>query len=288
MSKDASIVLDFSSNVKEFDCIVFKRKLHENSWTKSGAKTLAEYIDYVNEVSKENDTTTNKSVKIGDIIKFGDYKWRVLDVQDNRALIISEEILFQKPYHSTENPITWENCSLRKYLNNEFYNTFNKKEKERIYKVSNIDNHDLGKYQKQKYFQNFSITELENLKNMELYEDDDDDDYNNEVYDPYDEEIANDDYIFKASSKPEKKNIYIPLPRYGNPTQDMIFLLSITEYKKYYSKKVIGSDNNSDFEWLRSPGVTNYEAAEIYRDDVCTHTLITENNGVRPALWIIL
>ena len=51
MNKDKKTDLDFSSKEKEFDCIVFKRKLHENLWNKSGAQTLKDYIDYVNKGS---------------------------------------------------------------------------------------------------------------------------------------------------------------------------------------------------------------------------------------------
>ena len=33
---------------KPFDAIKFKRKLQKNSWKKSGAKNLQEYVNYVN------------------------------------------------------------------------------------------------------------------------------------------------------------------------------------------------------------------------------------------------
>ncbi|GBR76249.1 hypothetical protein NO2_0829 [Candidatus Termititenax persephonae] len=33
---------------KEFDCIKFKEELYLNTWKKSGATTLREYVDYVN------------------------------------------------------------------------------------------------------------------------------------------------------------------------------------------------------------------------------------------------
>ena len=38
---------------KNFDCVEFKHKLHRDTYKKSGAKTLSEYISYVNsEISK--------------------------------------------------------------------------------------------------------------------------------------------------------------------------------------------------------------------------------------------
>ncbi|MCL2057235.1 MAG: DUF6273 domain-containing protein [Oscillospiraceae bacterium] len=63
------------------------------------------------------------SVKVGDIIPFGGYDWIVLDKKDGKALLISEKILELRPYNVVEKEITWENCTLRKYLNGEFYNS---------------------------------------------------------------------------------------------------------------------------------------------------------------------
>ena len=31
--------------------------------------------------------------KVGDVVDFGAYKWRVLDVQDNKALLLTDEII---------------------------------------------------------------------------------------------------------------------------------------------------------------------------------------------------
>jgi hypothetical protein len=60
-------------------------------------------------------------MQIGDILSFGSYKWRVLDIQNDTALIITEEIIEQRPYHDRYVDITWADCELRKYLNGEFY-----------------------------------------------------------------------------------------------------------------------------------------------------------------------
>ncbi|MCL2052829.1 MAG: DUF6273 domain-containing protein [Oscillospiraceae bacterium] len=78
--------------------------------------------------------------KIGSIIKFGSYDWRVLDVQNNAALIITEEIIEKKAYHGNRTAITWANCDLRKYLNGEFINNvkkFSPNDKARIIPVTN-------------------------------------------------------------------------------------------------------------------------------------------------------
>ncbi|MCL1988208.1 MAG: DUF6273 domain-containing protein [Firmicutes bacterium] len=61
-------------------------------------------------------------LKIGDIITFSNYKWRILDVQNNQALLLSDLVLEKQAYNKKNTDITWETCTLRKYLNNDFYN----------------------------------------------------------------------------------------------------------------------------------------------------------------------
>jgi hypothetical protein len=71
-------------------------------------------------------TATNKPLivtpAIGSIHRFANIDWRVLDVdkRNNKVLLISEEILEKRPYNVKWKETTWENCTLRKYLNGEF------------------------------------------------------------------------------------------------------------------------------------------------------------------------
>jgi len=77
--------------------------------------------------------------QIGDMIPFGAYQWRVLDIQGGRALLISQNILEQRAYNTSPVDITWENCSLRAYLNGDFYNTFSVADRNRIVQVTNVN-----------------------------------------------------------------------------------------------------------------------------------------------------
>lgn len=77
-----------------------------------------------------NDNTSIASVKVGDKILFGEYeqngderkhiKWRIIERKDNLLFLISEFGLECKQYHDKHTDITWENCSLRKWLNEDF------------------------------------------------------------------------------------------------------------------------------------------------------------------------
>ena len=74
------------------------------------------------------------NIRQGGRVKFGRYPqeedgtvkpitWRVLDVQGDKALLVSEYGLDAMPYHTKREEVTWESCSLRKWLNVEFLNT---------------------------------------------------------------------------------------------------------------------------------------------------------------------
>ena len=89
--------------------------------------------------------TGSGSVAVGDIITFGTYpqtsegtdqtpiEWIVLDVQDEKALLLSRYGLDAKPYNKEYTDITWEKCSLRTWLNDEFMKSaFTPKERSAI------------------------------------------------------------------------------------------------------------------------------------------------------------
>ncbi|QEH67671.1 DUF6273 domain-containing protein [Cellulosilyticum sp. WCF-2] len=83
-----------------------------------------------------------EDIKMDSTLSFGGYNWRVLDIQDNVALLITEDIIEQRAYHDAYKEITWADCSLRKYLNGEFYDKFSEADKSRIISVlnKNLDN----------------------------------------------------------------------------------------------------------------------------------------------------
>lgn len=50
-------------------------------------------------------------------------EWIVLAVENGRALVISKYALDSKPFHNRFDEITWKDCTLRKWLNEDFYET---------------------------------------------------------------------------------------------------------------------------------------------------------------------
>jgi hypothetical protein len=68
----------------------------------------------------------------GDAVEFGDTVWRVLDVQDGRALLISWHVLEQRAYHSESVSVTWEESDIRAYLNGDFLSRFSDDDRAKI------------------------------------------------------------------------------------------------------------------------------------------------------------
>lgn len=78
------------------------------------------------------------------VIKFGEYpqgkngeiekiEWLILDKIDGYMLLLSKNILDYLPTNKKKERVTWETCSIRKWLNNEFVNkAFNDSERSRI------------------------------------------------------------------------------------------------------------------------------------------------------------
>jgi hypothetical protein len=75
-------------------------------------------------------------------VQFGGYEWRVLDVQGDRALLLTENIIEKRRYHSSFTDITWAGCELRQYLNGDFLRKFSSQDQARVWQVnnSNFDN----------------------------------------------------------------------------------------------------------------------------------------------------
>ena len=78
--------------------------------------------------------------KVGDVIAFGNYKmpitWKVLDIEDGKALIICEKLIEKMKFSDIDKHpemYEWKGSIIRKWLNEDFYNeAFNTEEKELI------------------------------------------------------------------------------------------------------------------------------------------------------------
>ena len=96
--------------------------------------------------AETKEQVNSKAVAVGDVVRFGRYEqdndrsngaegieWIVLDVQSEKALLLSRYGLDCKRYYKDQTPVTWETSDLRVWLNGDFSETaFNEDEIGRI------------------------------------------------------------------------------------------------------------------------------------------------------------
>ena len=128
-------------NKNESETTKIDNDINEKSDSKSMLKLVTSYNEY---------TTVDEM----ETIKFGQYpqldnnsdniepiEWIVLDKQGNKILLFSKYILDCKFYNDAFWGCTWEDCSLRKWLNDDFYNkAFNNSEQKKIQDMTVINN----------------------------------------------------------------------------------------------------------------------------------------------------
>ena len=198
-------------------------------------------------------------ITIGGIIPFGNYEWRVLDVQNKKALILAENIVEIRQYNPVCANVTWENCTLRNYLNNEFFEKFNAEQQERIEKTLNFNKNNYW------YGTNGGMKSMDKIFLFDLEE--------------ADKYFGNSgDYVNKKRKIQDFQNI-------------------ISDNNGYYftnshdSERVTEHNHKSCWWWLRSPGGNSKSAACVYDDGGVNVSGFIVNNlhgGVRPALWLRL
>ena len=108
------------------------------------------------------------TAQTGELVLFGDYEWYAIDKSSDGCTLLCKEIVREKAYHDEGNAITWEECTLRKWLNDEFYHDFNEEEKALIDKTRCINQvnskYDTsGGYDTKDYIYLLSIEEAKSL-----------------------------------------------------------------------------------------------------------------------------
>ena len=200
-------------------------------------------------------------INTGSTISLGSYNWRVLDIQNNTALIITENIIEQRSYHDRYIDITWADCTLRKYLNGEFYNKFSKTEKAKIIPVinENQDNQWYGTNGGKKTQDSIFLLSIEEVVCK---------------------------YFGDSSAKLHNRG---KNQKYWFQRKD-----------ENNSKRIARRANESwgSWWWLRSPGRVNVKAVYIHGDGnigIQGNNIFLGNvsdgectGGIRPALWLKL
>lgn len=110
-------------------------------------------VDQLDNLIAEDIVSNKLSVAVGDMISFGQYEqdgnqkngpenieWMVLDVQGNRALLLSHYALDAQPYNIDYEAVTWETSTIRNWLNNAFFNNAFTIEEQNSILLTTVDN----------------------------------------------------------------------------------------------------------------------------------------------------
>ena len=222
------------------------------------------------------ETKDIKDVKVGDSVFFGVYEqdgnlengkeeieWVVLDKQDGKALVISKYALDCVEYTDDDDyferiEITWEICSLRKWLNSDFYNSSFEEEEQSCIIETLLENHDN------------QVTGASGGNRTE-------------------------DKVFVLSID-EVTQYFSSDPDENDPERRaMLTEYAKNQGGFYYSKLTMGEDASPEYEdagvwWLRSPakgGRIICRPADVKYDGcVIQGGCPIEGHVVRPAMWI--
>ena len=189
-------------------------------------------------------------------------EWLVLDydAENDRTLLISRYGLDCRNYNSSHTSVTWETCTLRKWLNDTFLNKAFSKVEQRAILLTDVDN------SISQHYSRWNTTGGNNTQ----------------------------DKVFILSYGEANKYFNVKYwEAYGaeNNTKSRV---APTAYAIVQGAYTYSHDKNNDgrasgFWWLRSPGPIQCDAAYVYTDG-------SMNNGsvdsdcmlVRPAFWLDL
>ena len=208
----------------------------------------------------------------GSIVTFGRYpqteegtdetpiEWIVLEVdeENHRALLLSKYGLDTIPYHTQNIDVTWETCTLRSWLNDDFLNRAFSAEEQSAILLTDVDNSSS---------QGYSEWKTSGGNNTQ-------------------------DYIFLLSYA--EANCYLNVTVTWNDNHNRASRVAPTDYAIEQGASTRASEKTAEgrvagWWWLRSPGNKQHSVAYVNYDG--TLHKISSGSGygcVRPAFWINL
>ena len=231
--------------------------------------TLTGYKD-VDKLLAEDDNmiaaARDAKFAVGNYVTFGTYpqtkagndatpiEWLVLARDGNKALLISRYGLDAQPYNIVYTDVTWENCTLRTWLNWTFYNkAFSSAEQSAIL-TTNVDN------SKKQCYSGYSTDGGNNTQ----------------------------DKVFLLSYAEANKYFGVTYDNSSN-TKSRV---APTAYAIAHGGWTSSSNKTADSTyagrwWLRSPGRRQSNAASVFADGSLLDLSVGSGSAsVRPALWV--
>ena len=217
------------------------------------------------------DPSFTGAVRAGQTLTFGRYpqsaegtdstpiEWIVLEVTGNHALLLSKYGLDVQPYNTGGVRVTWETCSLRKWLNGDFMNAAFSNGEQKAILMTTVDNSKSQGYSR--WDTNGGYNTLDQVFLLSYAE-------ANKYLDVQSSGVTGAHNNIKSRVAPTAYAIRNGAHEYGWYTED---------------------DTRAGWWWLRSPGINLFSAAVVRYVGSFTYYAVFEDNGcVRPAMWINL
>ena len=236
----------------------------------------------------ESAAPTAPAFEAGDYIFFGSYEqdndlengpepieWEVMKIEDGKAFLLSKYVLDSRRYNETGKAVTWETCTMRGWLNDEFLNAaFTPGEQDAIIdtEVVNDDNPYYGTEGGNDTVDKLFLLSYDEMR--EFYE-----------YNLWFEDYL-DGYSQWAVAEPTE------FARHGKGRKLYTHTFDATDKawreERNYTEEVFGVTGASY--WLRSPGFRSTAAGDVlhvgYIGGRYTDYVNGDGRGVRPAMWV--
>ncbi|HCJ42138.1 DUF6273 domain-containing protein [uncultured Ruminococcus sp.] len=95
-------------------------------------KPAGSYTDTVTFTASVTSANPYAAANVNDVVSFGGFDWYVIDKRDDGVTLLMKDNLMNKAYNDSSANVTWEACTLRTFLNDEFYNSFSDDDKAKI------------------------------------------------------------------------------------------------------------------------------------------------------------
>ena len=213
------------------------------------------------------------AVAVGKTVTFGHFeqdnnpengpepiKWTVLDIQDGKALLLSRYGLDAREYFSIGRSVTWKDCALRAWLNEDFLQTAFSETERSIISLTEVDNSPS---------QGYSGWDTDGGDNTR-------------------------DWVFLLSYREVHKYLKVEFHEKKGSDENLEARVQPTDYAVARGASPSGYYETEDGAasadwWLRSPGSKSVDATKVDEDgSFDTIFVINKTPVVRPALWIWL
>lgn len=181
-------------------------------------------------------------------------EWMMLDHDGQRALVVSKYGLDAQPYNKDYTSVTWETCTLRKWLNGTFYNKAFSSAEQAAILTTNVNN------SKSQCYSGWNTSGGNNTQ----------------------------DKVFLLSYAEANKYFGVTHDTTSNTKSRVAptaYAIAQGTYTYYSNKTADGTDAGRW--WLRSPGFYQSSAAGVRTDGSLDYYRVDDDSGsVRPALWV--